>query len=172
MRDVELRWIKEQAVKCSFIVEIGSHQGRSTRAWYDHMQPGGRIICIDPWIASKDGRYYHGESDYTCFRNHMMDGLAAGRVSMVRGTSDEAVLIMEPHKGQVDLVFIDGDHSGPAVARDIKNYLPLVRPGGIISGHDYDQSHSGLRRAVDKAFGKQNVKLTESKTQAIWWVQL
>lgn len=37
---------------------------------------------------------------------------------------------------EVDLLFIDGDHSAEGVRRDFEMYAPLVREGGIIALHD------------------------------------
>ncbi|MCI0461500.1 MAG: class I SAM-dependent methyltransferase [Gemmataceae bacterium] len=38
--------------------------------------------------------------------------------------------------GQLDFLFIDGDHSYEGVARDYSMYGPLVRAGGIVAFHD------------------------------------
>jgi predicted O-methyltransferase YrrM len=37
---------------------------------------------------------------------------------------------------QVDLLFIDGDHSAEGVRADLALYSPLLRPGGWIAFHD------------------------------------
>lgn len=37
---------------------------------------------------------------------------------------------------QVDLLFIDGDHTAAGVEQDYRDYHHLVRPGGIIAFHD------------------------------------
>jgi cephalosporin hydroxylase len=37
---------------------------------------------------------------------------------------------------ELDLLFIDGDHSAEGVRRDFEMYAPLVRDGGIIALHD------------------------------------
>lgn len=37
---------------------------------------------------------------------------------------------------QIDLLFIDGDHSYSGVRADFEMYSPLVRPGGVIAFHD------------------------------------
>lgn len=47
-------------------------------------------------------------------------------------------------------VFIDGEHSFEDCLADIKNWLPKVRPGGYIGGHDYNWK--GVKKAVTKAF--------------------
>lgn len=49
--------------------------------------------------------------------------------------------------GSVDFVFIDGAHDFDSVTADIKAWLPKLKPGGHIAGHDYE--HPPLRAAVD-----------------------
>ena len=50
----------------------------------------------------------------------------------------------------IDFVFIDADHTYEAVKSDIIAWLPKIRPGGIISGHDYESID--VRRAVHEVF--------------------
>ncbi|CAD7932606.1 unnamed protein product [Amoebophrya sp. A120] len=40
-----------------------------------------------------------------------------------------------------DLVFIDSDHSYGAVRKDIQKYLQMLRPGGLLVGHDLHPDH-------------------------------
>ena len=42
-----------------------------------------------------------------------------------------------PQIGDVDLVFIDGDHSHPQVTRDLHGVMHLVRDDTILCWHDY-----------------------------------
>jgi predicted O-methyltransferase YrrM len=39
-------------------------------------------------------------------------------------------------KGEVDFLFIDGDHTYQGVKQDFQMYSPLVRKGGIVAFHD------------------------------------
>ena len=48
------------------------------------------------------------------------------------------------------LLFIDGNHTYEALKQDIKLWLPKVKKGGVISGHDYDLE--SVKRAVDEIF--------------------
>jgi hypothetical protein len=50
----------------------------------------------------------------------------------------------------IDAIFIDGDHSEAAVRADIAAWLPKVKLGGIICGHDIDEP--GVAAAVTAAF--------------------
>jgi len=47
----------------------------------------------------------------------------------------------------LDMVFIDGDHQYEAVRQDIRMWLPKVKIGGYIAGHDFGR-HEGVTRAV------------------------
>ena len=54
--------------------------------------------------------------------------------------------------GSLDFVYLDGDHSEAAVAGDIRLWRPLVKPGGILAGHDYGHpDFPGVKQAVDAA---------------------
>lgn len=55
---------------------------------------------------------------------------------------------------EFDLVFIDADHSYNGVKSDIKHWLPLVREGGWLMGHDYSPKFPGVQRAVNEAFSR------------------
>jgi predicted O-methyltransferase YrrM len=58
----------------------------------------------------------------------------------------------------LDFVFIDADHSYEAVKRDIAAWLPKVKSGGIIAGHDYCVWPGfGVIEAVTEAFERVDV---------------
>src|SRR5439155_14171371 len=48
---------------------------------------------------------------------------------------------------EIDLLFIDGDHSYEAVRADLEVWLPKLKDDGIVAFHDYDWAE-GVRRAV------------------------
>ena len=54
----------------------------------------------------------------------------------------------------LDFVFVDGDHSYEGVCRDIQAWLPKVKPGGVLAGHDYDQGDPGVVQAVQTLLPK------------------
>jgi len=59
-----------------------------------------------------------------------------GRATLVRRTSEDASRIFRDK--QLDIVYIDGDHRPESVARDVRAWLPKIRPGGILCGDDFN----------------------------------
>jgi predicted O-methyltransferase YrrM len=54
-----------------------------------------------------------------------------------------------PSEGvRFDLAFIDGEHDGESVRRDIRECLKVVKPGGLIAFHDVSQAQ--VREVVDE----------------------
>ena len=52
----------------------------------------------------------------------------------------------------IDFVFIDGGHEYEQVYADIIAWLPKLKIGGYISGHDYLEPSCGVKKAVDEIF--------------------
>jgi len=61
----------------------------------------------------------------------------------------------------LDFVFIDAAHDYESVFNDIVSWYARVKKGGVIAGHDYESSN-GVRLAVNKFFGEENIKKQEN----------
>lgn len=75
------------------------------------------------------------------------------RLNYMHTTSVDAAATFADNS--LDFVFIDADHSYENVKQDINAWLPKVRLGGILAGHDYFQydtgiPHPGVQTAVDE----------------------
>jgi hypothetical protein len=70
--------------------------------------------------------------------------------------------------GSLDLVFIDGDHSFDGCAIDISTWLPKLKSGGIIAGHDYGHARfPGVKKVVDSFF-----PTIELHDDFVWWLKV
>jgi predicted O-methyltransferase YrrM len=90
-----------------------------------------------------------------CLNDKKLNFLSMTSVEAANSFPDESL----------DFVFIDASHTYENVLQDIKAWLPKVKKGGIISGHDYfdyDQvkegSYPGVRKAVDECFSQEQIK--------------
>lgn len=79
----------------------------------------------------------------------------------------------------LDFVYIDGDHRGKAVYKDMQYYKKL-RSGGLLCGHDW--RFSSVKTTVDKFIGdmiitftccdsRQNIRaINRSASDCDWWI--
>jgi predicted O-methyltransferase YrrM len=122
------------------IAEIGSWQGRSTivmaRALRDAELERGRIFAIDP----HQGSVRHPGDTLSAFRRNVARAGVAGCVEEMVCPSAQAARVLAERRVPLDMVFIDGDHSEEAVRADIRGFVPLLRPQGIVAFHDWLES--------------------------------
>ncbi len=124
------------------IAEIGVFFGRSALL-FRLFFPKAKLFLIDPWELSE--KYLAtGNPPSLCpevfaegFRTVTQLFAHDPDVQILRRTSKEAAKIIPD---DLDLVFIDGDHSYESVKEDIDLWSKKVRPGKILSGHDYDEA--------------------------------
>ena len=72
-------------------------------------------------------------------------------INPVRMTSLEAATRYKDLS--LDFVFLDGDHGYEAVKADIQAWLPKLKPGAILGGHDYSLDWPDVMRAANETFG-------------------
>ncbi len=90
------------------------------------------------------------------------------KIVWIKKYSEDAI---KDIKEELDFVYIDAAHDYINVTKDIKNYYPLVKEGGIFGGHDIDNGvskpHEGLTKAVLEFVNK--FKLTLFVGNNDWW---
>jgi hypothetical protein len=129
--------------RCSVAVEIGSEFG-----WWAHrfltQVPESALYCIDPWPTPPNKgpnvswkRHTNGDDNYREWQLNMEPWLGK-RVFPVRGDSYE---LGKTWDIPIDFLFIDGDHSTLGVLGDLQMWVPKVKPGGLVVGHDWDGRH-------------------------------
>lgn len=127
----ELCWIHARSCEVSdggTIVEVGSYRGRSAAAWYQGIEGRGELYCVDPWNTEyPEGR----PADYEIFKEQM--AMMGYEPIVLRMTSVMAASLFG--NDSLDLVFIDGNHR--EIGLDVDTWLPKVKPGGILCGHDW-----------------------------------
>jgi predicted O-methyltransferase YrrM len=141
MTEDELGWLAEQAGARASIAEIGSYRGRSTRALAEHTT--GQLIAIDTWEGSSDFTPEQKSGLLDDFKKNMA-GL--DNVTPLKMTSSEAAGALSNQ--QFDMIFIDAEHDYDNVKADIQAWLPRLKPGGLLCGHDYIDCYPGVLKAV------------------------
>jgi predicted O-methyltransferase YrrM len=127
-------------------LEIGSHIGSSALflcAGLRHC--GGSLICVDTWMNQT---MPEGERDtFSLFRENTR--LYSDMITPIRKFSSE--LSSDDIEGELDLAFIDGDHSEEAVRRDFHFVAQRLKLGGWIVFHDVANDCPGVTIVIGEA---------------------
>jgi predicted O-methyltransferase YrrM len=136
------------------MIEIGSFVGESTVLFAQSFK---KVIAVDPFLEGyddKDPTSYLFEFD-NVYQTYLDRITVHSNIQTIIETSDNAV--KELNSETYDFIYLDGLHTYEGVKTDIINYLPLVKKGGVIGGHDYTNQIEhlvGVYEAVNEMFGK------------------
>ena len=123
---------------CGKGVEVGVHAGLYSKMILDHWHSGTMLYGVDPYCVQPRTEYedssnspdiYRARSE--CERRFAHDE----RYNLLVMKSLEAVTLF--NDGELDFVYLDGNHSFEAVSADLRAWWPKVRAGGVLCGHDY-----------------------------------
>lgn len=146
-------FLKNEDLVNGKMIEIGSYMGEST-SLFAMSGLFSDIYAIDPW----EGSFQHLNENQG-FVNIITEFNINNRlftekiVHPIIGYSQDVV-----HKfndDEYDVIYVDGDHDYTSVKRDIQMYLPKLKSGGFMCGHDYNERiFPNTCAAIDEIFGK------------------
>lgn len=114
----------------STIIEIGSHQGRSTVALARAASgSGATVVAVDPFV---DGAMLGGQKTRDLFERHIA---IAGVGDRVRLEADYSVRVRANWTGPVDLLYIDGKHDYWSCSKDL-GWVSYMADGASVFVHD------------------------------------
>ena len=138
------------------IVELGSFSGKSASVFGSvYFNTKVKIHCIDRW--DMDVRNFFNVKNIKVIFAMLYDQFLKWtywfreNLNIIRWNSWKSAEFFKDKS--IDIIFIDAGHLYEEVLMDIISWLPKVKPYGIIVGHDYSDSHPGVKLAVKKVFG-------------------
>ena len=145
------------------IVEVGTWKGKSVAFLAVEVMNSGKSITIDAvdtWkgtaeeIFHRDDWYVQNDKLYELFLSNIKP-LTRGQydfdvINPIRNASVDAA--KDYADGSLDCFFIDAAHDYESVCQDIMAWLPKVKHGGILAGHDW--SWESVRKAVQDMLPK------------------
>jgi predicted O-methyltransferase YrrM len=145
--DEDCELLSEAARGALRAVEIGVYEGASAEVLLEALPRGAELHLIDPFGRHADALPAGwGASEWATRRalerRRARLGEAAPRLHWHPCTSHEAVGRLT---GEVDLVFIDGDHSEAGCERDWLDWSARVAAGGAVVFHDAREGLAGGR---------------------------
>jgi len=160
-------------------VEVGVWDGKLSNRLLSARQEL-TLYMVDPWKAAEEGssfaesgaqmaEYSQERFDLSKDRAKEVAMRYGRRARIVEADSVEAAGEIQGRKVSPDFVFIDGDHSYEGVKRDLEAWAPLIGSDALfIGGHDYENNHGEVKRAVDEYFGEDAVEVDDDHT---WFVK-
>ncbi len=151
--------------------EIGVSEGKNAANMCINI-PGLKLFCVDSWNGVR------GQLALEKAKKR----LTGYNVKFIK--KDSMTALADFADNSLDFVFIDASHAFDYVMKDIIDWSKKVRPGGIVSGHDYYHSKSGTMgvvEAVDAYTLAHHITFNlttkdpdslDDKEPSFWWVKL
>lgn len=133
-----------------WIVEVGAWKGASTsylavEAQHKKM----KIDVVDTWAGSEEHKEMSDIIENSLFGT-FIDNLRP-LINMINPIRSDSISASKMYADEsLDVVFIDADHRYESVKADILAWMPKVKNGGILAGHDYCNTHFGVMQAVNE----------------------
>jgi hypothetical protein len=139
------------------------------------------LFSVDPWQNMSVDVYWDRnnvpqDENEERYQNVVREFKKYGDKSKIlRMTSKEAAPKFQD--GELEFVYIDGNHSYEACKEDIQLWWPKVKKGGLFAGHDYvdgkvNESEFGVKSAVDEFVKANNQTLfVNPQPFPTWYLQ-
>lgn len=148
----------EAAAGGAQFVEIGAWLGKSACLMGSLIRESGKSITFDaiehglgsPELMHLVDQLQAAGTDIFTELQHNI--AACGLEQFVRPIYGDSLRIAERYAVKsLDFVFIDGNHGEESVAADVEAWLPKMKPGGIIAGHDWrlESVRNGVCRHIN-----------------------
>lgn len=144
--------------------EVGVERARFSKILC-HANPGLKLYGVDPWLIYEGYRDHVSQDRLNEFYNETRERMKPFNFQIIRDFSINAANRLNDKV--LDFVYIDARHDYESVKEDIRAWHPIVKKGGIVSGHDYidgvdndrpDKPKYGVKKAVDEWVKEKNIK--------------
>jgi len=160
-----LKYVYNQGKKDLVGVELGVDKGFHSKQILSVL-PMKKLYCVDGYQYYSDfrGSYNWVGHYYTALENLKPFG---DKVVFVKKNSLDAV---DDIQEKVDFVYIDSEHTGVQVVKELNSFLPMVKSGGVIGGHDFNAWRFPDYVSAICGFGFENGMGVKNKNQDWWFV--
>lgn len=155
-----IKWFRQLDFKVG--AEIGVAHGELSKLICE-INPQVKLIAVDAWASYDEYGDYKLSKTFEYMENHyretMRNYIKRGRCEIIKKFSMDALADVPDES--LDFVFIDANHQMPFVKDDIDGWAKKVRPGGIVSGHDYVRIKRvkwGVKEAIQGHVKENNIE--------------
>uniref|UniRef100_A0A383WBA9 O-methyltransferase domain-containing protein n=1 Tax=Tetradesmus obliquus TaxID=3088 RepID=A0A383WBA9_TETOB len=169
--------------------ELGVQRGHFAAETLQRWPKCRRYYLVDIWAPQDNYKDYanvdQAEQDKILAEARQVLTPWQHKLAWLRMTTNQAVRhVREP----LDYVYVDARHDYCGTLEDIQAWWPLIRPGGIMAGHDYENApdvkqatgqdwalcsngtlHQGaVQSAVNDFFAAQGVQVVVTYRESAW----
>lgn len=153
-------------------VELGVFRGQ-TLVYLLNRFPDLRMIGVDTWERTTGPKEPDRNTGVAAYDKDMegiyanaraVCGAYSHRCELIRARTAETAARFAD--GQFDFVFVDADHTAESVEADVRAWMPKIKPGGAMIGHD--ANWPSVQRGLAAALGSGWANLSEGNCW-IWW---
>lgn len=170
--------LAKQVKPNSVIIETGTAFGGSAKILHENLPLGCHLYCIDPlwnshdsldalrWLSNDvyelcDLKSYGSALEFT--KQYLGD---PDNVTFVAAESPYGITDQCPPL--VDMVFEDSSHQHPQLDDNLDFWWQRLRPGGILSGHDFGWYDAHVMRAVTNLARREQCQL--AVLGSVFWI--
>jgi hypothetical protein len=160
-------------LKAKTVVEVGSLYGNFAAEILAHNPM--ELFLVDPWLQQSQLDYLDisnapqatFEDVYQHCVNRFEAQIKTGQLKMLRMLSHQGARLIG--RDNIDLVYIDGNHSYNWVLADLFLWYPRIKPGGWLAGHDYlNSDFLGVEQAVSQFCAMTKLKVDIETNESDW----
>lgn len=150
------------------VAEVGCKEGRTTEYLLSAFEDSF-VHAVDPFENVPNEGESYDDWDYDAIKKDFINRTFdyQDRLQLHQCLSTDAAFEIED--GSLDLVFIDAAHDHANVFADIRDWLPKVKKGGLLTGHDFNHKFPGVQRAVADHF---NLMEVQTFPDSVWAVSV
>ena len=135
--------VRQYARSRMTVFELGVYTGRASLVMLRHIKVmRGQLYAID-WFKGNLGveaiinTTFERHDIQAIYQNNIREYGYEAHTNLIVATTESAAPIVADQS--VDILFIDADHRYSQVRRDILNWYPKLKSGGLLAGHDFEK---------------------------------
>lgn len=178
LSDEDMRAIAELSKllpQSAMVVEIGSFLGKSAVEWAKNLyaqQKNHKILCVESFNSPPEVL-----KDLLQKADFVVPAECESQIDLFKHYTKQYQSICPVHgffnhsfvfPTVVDLVFEDSTHEFHYLTYALPFWWKTIKPGGILSGHDYTIGE--VKMAVDLFASIENVEVKTFNNSSIWWI--
>lgn len=132
-------------------VELGVQRGRFADATLRKWKSCKRYVLVDLWEHQSN---YNDSANYntsiqdkfkTEALNRMKKFQPRTQIEVCHDYTTNCAAKYARSGDKFDYIYVDARHDYKGVLQDLNTWYPLLRPGGVLAGHDYVEQNEGPR---------------------------